>query len=176
MDTKRYRVVLLTGDGRGKTTSAWGLVLRAVGHDQRVCVVQFMKSLQDTGEVNVLKRLPAVEVHVCGLGFVPKNDLPAFAAHRRAAEDGLQVARRMLRDDTIGMVVLDEVCGALTCGLLSEDDVLSALDQAHDGLIIVLTGRGATPGLQARADTVSRIECVKHGLDTGWKAQPGVER
>ena len=171
----RIRVVLLTGDGRGKTTSALGLVLRAAGHGLRVCVIQFMKSRRDTGETVALGRFPEVELLTCGLGFVPGPSSPAYAEHRTAAAAGLRLARERLADPRVGMVVLDEICGAVARGLLSDADVLAALGEAHDEAIVVLTGRDATPALMERADTVSRIECVKHGHRTGWPAQRGVE-
>ena len=175
MNDKPNRMVLLTGDGKGKTTSALGMVLRAAGHGLRVFVVQFMKCRQDTGEVLALRRFPEVEVRPCGLGFVPKPHSPAFPKHRAAAEEALRLAAERMADPALGMMVLDEVCGAIRAGLLREADVLAALDRAHPGLILVLTGRGATPALIERADTVSRIESVKHGLDSGWQAQKGVE-
>ncbi len=165
----------MTGDGRGKTTSALGLVLRAVGHGQRVAVVQFMKQREDTGEVRALRTLPGVEVHVCGAGFVREREGAAFGTHVQAAREGLALAARLLGDAAFGMVVLDEVCGAVAAGLLSAAEVVGAVAGAAPGVTVVMTGRDAAPELVELADTVSRIVCVKHGYDRGWPAQEGVE-
>ena len=149
--------------------------MRALGHERRVGLVQFIKACPDSGEIKALRRLSNIEIRICGMGFVPPPDSPGFEAHRRAAEAGLREARNQLGDPAFDMVVLDEICGAVALGLLAEADVLEALDRARPGLVVVLTGRNATPGLVARADTVSRIENVRHALDKGRKAQVGVE-
>ena len=171
----KNRTVLITGDGKGKTTSALGMVLRAVGHGQRVCVVQFIKSRRDTGESRALALLAGVEAHVCGEGLVLPDKGPSADDHRAAAEAGLALAAQKLADPSFGMVVLDEVCGAVALGLLSAQEVLAALKRAAPGTVIVLTGRDACRELVAAADTVSRVESVKHGMDEGWPAQKGVE-
>lgn len=173
---KKNRIIVITGDGKGKTTSALGMVVRAVGHGLRACVIQFVKDRRDTGEVRALALLPGVELHVCGDGFVlPSDDGPACENHRRAAEAGLALARRKLADPSYGLIALDEICGAVALGLLGAATVCETITTASPGSVIVLTGRGAPPELVAVADTVSRIECVKHGYDAGCPAQPGVE-
>jgi len=171
----KNRIVLITGDGKGKTTAALGMVLRALGHGQRVCLVQFVKARADTGEVRALRWLEGVETHVCGAGFVFSGAGAADARHRRAAEEGLALAAEKLRDTAYRMVVLDEVCGAVALGLVGVRAVLEAVQGAAPGKVIVLTGRDAVPELIAAADTVSRVVCVKHGMCAGWPAQPGVE-
>lgn len=169
------RIVLLTGDGKGKTTSALGMVLRAVGHDLPVALIQFLKADATVGELKALSRLPHVEIRQCGRGFVPPPGSPRFAVHQAAAEEGLLQARTCLQSPDLGLVVLDEICGAIACGLLTTAAVLETLRQARPGLIVVLTGRQAAPELVALADTVSQIENVKHGMDAGWPPQAGVE-
>ncbi|HRR33236.1 MAG TPA: cob(I)yrinic acid a,c-diamide adenosyltransferase [Kiritimatiellia bacterium] len=169
------RVILLTGDGKGKTSSALGMVLRAVGHGLRVCVVQFIKRRVDTGEAQALRLLPGVEHLVCGNGFVRERTGEAFEAHARAARDGLARAAERLCDPAYGMVVLDEVCGAVALGLLDVQAVVEALAKAAPGKAVVLTGRDAPPALTALADTVSVVTCVKHAYDHGAPAQRGVE-
>lgn len=166
---------MITGDGKGKTTSSLGMVVRAVGHGQRVCVIQFIKGRRDTGEVRALAQLPGVELHVCGEGFVfPDSDVP-LEAHRRAADAGLALAREKLRDPAFGLVVLDEVCGAVALGLVDAAAVCEAVAAAAPGAAVVLTGRDAPEAFVAMADTVSRIESVKHGYEAGRPARPGVE-
>ncbi|MDD5707471.1 MAG: cob(I)yrinic acid a,c-diamide adenosyltransferase [Kiritimatiellae bacterium] len=168
-------MVLLTGDGKGKTSSALGMVLRAAGNGLCVCLIHFIKQRQDTGETAALRRFPEVEEHFCGRGFVARPSPARLAEHRAAAAAGLALATDKLRAVDVGMVVLDEICGAVALGLIAKDDLLAALRQARPGQIVVLTGRNACPELMALADTVSRIECVKHGIDAGWPAQRGVE-
>lgn len=171
----RNRIVLVTGDGKGKTTSALGMVLRAAGHGQRVCVIQFVKERRDTGELRALALLKEVEAHVCGRGFVLPRGGASLGDHRQAAQDGLSLAAEKLADPAFGMVVLDEVCGAVSLGLLDARSVAELVERASPGKVIVLTGRDACPELVELADTVSRVECVKHGMSAGWPAQKGVE-
>jgi cob(I)alamin adenosyltransferase len=169
------RIILLTGKGKGKTSSALGMVLRAVGHGMRVSVIQFVKS-SNTGEARILKTLPGVEHHICGNGFVsPSDNAEKRAQHCRSAVDGLGLARVRLANPEIHMVVLDEICSTIYLNLLSEKEILDLISSASDGKIIILTGRNASQSLIDIADTVSAIEEVKHGLRQGIAAQPGVE-
>jgi cob(I)alamin adenosyltransferase len=169
------RVIVLTGDGKGKTTSALGMALRAVGHGRQVCVVEFIKRGDDTGEARALGMLPGVERHACGRGFVTVREGTAFEAHARAAREGLALAAGKLRDPSCGTVVLDEVCGAVALGLLTVREVCEAVASASPGKTVILTGRDACPELIALADTVSRVACVKHAYEQGVPAQAGVE-
>ena len=169
------RILISTGDGKGKTTAALGMVLRAYGHGIPAAVVQFVKSDRKTGEFAALQKMGGVEIVVTGLGFVPRPADPRFADHRKAAEEGLRIAAEAARSGRFGLLVLDEVCTAVSLALLTEEAVLAVLRDAAPGSTLVLTGRGATPGLIAAADTVSEIRSVKHGFDHGRKAQKGVE-
>jgi cob(I)alamin adenosyltransferase len=172
---QKNRVVLITGDGKGKTTSALGMVLRAVGNGLRVCVIHFIKSRKDTGEARALALLQGVEAYTCGAGFVLPTGGLVDDAHTRAAQAGLALAAEKLRDPAFGMVVLDEICGAVALGLVGVQEVREALGSAAPDMVIVLTGRNACRELIEMADTVSSVECVKHGMDKGWPAQKGVE-
>lgn len=169
------RILIFTGDGKGKTTAALGMALRAHGHGIPVAVVQFVKSDVKTGEFAALNALPGVEVFVTGRGFVPPKADPGFADHRRAAEEGLRIASEAACSGRYGLVILDEGCYAVARELIAEEFVLRLLREAAPGVTIVLTGRGATERLIAAADTVSEIRCLKHGFDTGRTAQKGVE-
>ncbi len=169
------RILIFTGDGKGKTTAALGMALRAHGHGIPVAIIQFVKSDVKTGEFTALSRLPGVQIFVTGRGFVPPKTDPGFAEHRRAAEEGLRIASEAACSGRYGLVILDEVCYAVARGLVAEAFVLRLLREASPGVIVVMTGRGATKGLIAAADTVSEIRCVKHGFDIGRKAQKGVE-
>lgn len=173
---QQNRIILLTGNGKGKTSSALGMVLRAAGHGLRVSVLQFVKNRSDTGEARALQRLPGVEHLLCGSGFVTPSDTEEKRTlHGRSAAEGLKLARLRLSDPQIHMVVLDEICSAVNLKLLCEQEILDLLASASDGKIIILTGRNAPQALIDIADTVSSIEEVKHGLRQHIPAQPGVE-
>ena len=171
---KTVRVLVITGDGRGKTTSAFGLVLRAVGHGQSVCVVQFIKKECGSGESVALGMLPGVELHICGDGFVFNRDARGCSRHVLCAEAGMKILKQKIKAG-FDMFVLDEICGAVSLGLVSVESVLALMESASENAVFVLTGRDAPPELVERADTVSRIECVKHGCDAGLPARKGVE-
>jgi len=169
------RTLLFTGDGKGKTTAALGMAVRAAGHGQRVLIVQFVKADRTTGELDGCRHLPGVEIVQAGRGFVPPEEAPAFAVHREAAERGLELAAQALDSQPVDLLVLDEVCLAVSRRLLTEEAVLALLRRRTRPTCIVLTGRGATPGLVGQADTVTEMRCVAHGLAQGIGAQPGVE-
>jgi cob(I)alamin adenosyltransferase len=173
------RLVVLTGDGKGKTTAALGMVLRATGHGHRALIVQFIKSdaksEATTGEVIALRQLANAEIVLAGLGFVPPPEHPAYPQHRQAAEAGLELVDRALRERRHALVVLDEVCTAIAKGLLDERATLDVVASAGPGVCIVLTGRGASDGLLAAADTATEMRCLKHALQQRRPADKGVE-
>jgi len=172
----KNRIILLTGQGKGKTSSALGMVLRAVGHQMRVSVLQFIKKTRNTGEARALALLPGVEHLICGNGFVTQQDAADQREdHCEAATEGLRIAKSRLADPNIQMIVLDEICSAIHHHLLDEQEVLDLLTSASNGKIIILTGRHAPQALIDCADTVSTIESTKHGFQQGIDAQPGVE-
>ena len=172
---QRPRILIFTGDGKGKTTAALGMVLRAAGHGMKVAVVQFIKSDATTGELASAAKLETVRIVQVGLGFAPPAAHPDFPRHRAAAEAGLRLAEQILADGETALVVLDEICIAVARGLLAEQAVIDAVAKARPDACVVLTGRGATTGLIELADTVSDIRCIKHGLSFGRAAQRGVE-
>jgi cob(I)alamin adenosyltransferase len=169
------RILIITGDGKGKTTAALGMALRSHGHGIPVAIVQFVKSDVKTGEFTALSKLPGVDFFVTGRGFVPPESNPRFAEHLRAAEEGLRIASEAACSGRYGLVILDEVCYAVARNLIAEEFVLRLLKEKAPGVTVVLTGRGATEGLIAAADTVSEIRSVKHGFDIGRTATKGVE-
>ena len=169
------RILIFTGDGKGKTTAALGMALRASGHDMRTLVLQFCKSDASTGEVAALQASDCIELVQTGLGWVPEPTDPEFRRHRAAAEEGLRRAKDAIASGRYRLVILDEACYAVSRGLIEETAVIEALKAAPSDCCIVLTGRGATPGLIGLADTVTEMRCVKHGHASGRKAQKGVE-
>jgi cob(I)alamin adenosyltransferase len=169
------RILIFTGDGKGKTTAALGMVLRASGHGLRTLVVQFMKKDSRTGEIATGKRLRNVRLVQTGLGFVPPAGSRCFAKHRAAAKRALQLATRSLKTGRLDLVVLDELCTAHKMKLVDEASILRVMSATPANVCLVLTGRGATPKMKARADTVTEMRCIKHGYRQGIRAQKGVE-
>jgi cob(I)alamin adenosyltransferase len=170
------RILIFTGDGKGKTTAALGMALRASGHGMRSCVVQFIKADPTVGEVAAAAATANIEIIQTGRGFMPPARNASLGEHRAAAEEGLRKAAEVIAGRQFAVVILDEICLAVERGLLEERQVAEILAQAPPEMCIVLTGRGATPGLIALADTVTEMGCVKHGLSVGRTAQKGVER
>ncbi len=170
------RILLFTGDGKGKTTAALGMALRAAGHGMRVCIAQFIKRDDSVGEVAAVRDMANIRLLQTGLGFVPERSSPKCADHRRAAEDGLRQAAQAMDSGEFQMLVLDEVCAAIAKGLLEEAAVIELAGRAKPGMIVVLTGREASDKLIALADTATEMRCIKHALQTGRAAEEGVER
>lgn len=169
------RIILFTGNGKGKTTAALGMVLRAAGHGLKVMVVQFVKADPQTGELAACSYLPAVEIVQTGRGFIPDKTSKQFPDHILAASQGLEMAVQALSSGGYGLVVLDEICTAVDKGLLDEIVVIDAVKHASSDTCVVLTGRHATAGLISLADTVTDMQMVKHAFNKGRQAQKGVE-
>lgn len=169
----RKNILICTGDGKGKSTAAFGMALRAVGHRQQVLIVQFLKQDESAGELGPLRQL-GIRIVQTGRGFVPAAESPEFAKHRQAAQDGFKLACRELQGEGYQLVILDEICGAVAKGLLAEADVIAALEQAP-AQNIVLTGRNASAGLIALADTVTEMVPRKHAFEQGIGAREGIE-
>ena len=169
------RLLIFTGDGKGKTTAALGMLLRAAGHGQRAIVIQFIKADTKTGELAACQHLPGVNILQMGRGFIPPKDSPKFAVHRDAAGQALEAAVEAVTSDQFDLIVLDEICVAIAHGLIAEDKVLEMIQSAPQKLCLVLTGRGASQRLIEEADTVTEMKCLKHALNAGVCAQTGVE-
>jgi len=169
------RVIVFTGEGMGKTTAAVGMAIRASGHGMRTYMVQFIKQDKSTGEVLAAKKLSDIEIVQTGLGFLPSETDERFARHKSAAEAGLDKAAEAIASGNYSIVVLDEICFAISRGLIEEQRVIKVIETAGEDACIVLTGRGATAKVIEIADTVTQMQCIKHAMDTGRSAQKGVE-
>ncbi len=169
------RILLFTGEGKGKTTAALGMALRASGHGMRTLILQFIKANSSTGEIAGCAYLPGVEIFQTGLGLVPNEKNPRFAEHRRAAQEGLGLAVEAISSRRYDLIILDEICTAVTKGFLEEASVVEAVRQTPPNICMVMTGRNATQGLISLADTVTEMRLIKHGFTEGWAAQKGVE-
>lgn len=171
--TERGVLLINSGNGKGKSSAAFGLVARALGHGMRVGVVQFIKGRTDTGEEAFFRRQPEVSWHVMGEGFTwETQDRERDVA---AAGAAWAVAQAMLRDEGCGLVVLDELNIALKYGYVESATVIEALLARPFAQHVVVTGRGALPELIAAADTVTEMRPVKHAFEVGLKAMPGME-
>ncbi|MDA8129556.1 MAG: cob(I)yrinic acid a,c-diamide adenosyltransferase [Betaproteobacteria bacterium] len=170
---ERGLLLIVTGNGKGKSTSAFGMVARALGHGMRVGVVQFIKSRTDTGEEAFLGRQPGVEWHVTGDGFT--WDTQNRERDIATAQRGWTIAARMLADPAYQLVVLDELTYLLSYGYLDGDVVLDALAHRPPMQHVVVTGRAAPDALVELADTVSVVADEKHAFRAGVKAQRGVD-
>ena len=170
-----YGLLLVhTGNGKGKSSSAFGMVARALGHGIKVGVVQFIKGAASTGEEAFFRRFPdEVRYHVMGEGFTwETQDRQRDIAKAREA---WSVAAELLADPEIGLVVLDELNIALKYGYLELAPVLADIESRPLLQHVVVTGRGAPDGLIEAADTVTEMALVKHAFKAGVKAQKGVE-
>ena len=170
-----YGLLLVhTGNGKGKSSSAFGMVARALGHGIRVGVVQFIKGAASTGEESFFRRFPdEVRYHVMGEGFTwETQDRQRDIAK---AKEAWNVAAQLLADPEVGLVVLDELNIALKYGYLELDPVLADIESRPLLQHVVVTGRGAPPGLIEAADTVTEMSLVKHAFKAGVKAQKGIE-
>ncbi len=163
-----------TGPGKGKSTAAFGLLLRAVGHGMRVGVVQYVKGAWSTGETVALERFAdLVDRRTMGEGFTwETQDRERDVAAARAA---WEVSRQMMADPRYGLVILDELNIVLRYGYLALDAVLAGLAARRDGLHVLVTGRNAPKDLVEAADLVTEMTLVKHPFQAGIKAQKGIE-
>lgn len=172
-DQEKGLLLVLTGNGKGKSSSAFGMVGRALGHGMKVGVCQFLKSRTDTGEEAFFGKQARCEWHVLGDGFTWETQ--NRAQDIATSERGWAVAQAMLTDASYDLVVLDELTYLLNYGYLDADHVLDTLSARPLMQHVVVTGRAASDTLRDLADTVSDIADVKHAYRDGIKAQPGID-
>ncbi len=171
---ERGVVILLTGNGKGKSSSAFGMVMRSMGYDYRVAVVQFIKGVQLSGEELYLREhLPAEDFYQMGTGFT--WDTQDKTADIEAAKKTWKVAERLLKDESVHLLLLDELTYMLGYKYLDETQVLDAIRNRPANQSVVITGRGGGSALQELADTVSEIKEIKHAYRAGVKARKGVD-
>ncbi len=169
---ERGLLVVITGDGKGKSTSGFGTVCRAVGHGLQAAVVQFIKGSWACGERDLLASL-GVEFHVMATGFTWETQ--DRQADRHAAQQVWQEAKRLLADPQVDLLLLDELTYMVAFDYLDLDEVLTALVQRPATQHVIITGRGCHRALLELADTVSEVKNVKHAFDAGIKAQKGID-
>ncbi len=167
-------LIVHTGPGKGKSTAAFGLAMRALGNGWRVGVVQFIKGAWQTGERSAFQRFgEQLSWHTLGEGFTWETQ--DKARDIAAAGAAWEKAKELMTDETIRLVILDELNIALRYEYLSLSDVLEALRTRRPELTVVVTGRNAKPDLVAAADCVTEMGAIKHHFAAGFKAQAGIE-
>jgi cob(I)alamin adenosyltransferase len=173
-DKDKGLLLVITGNGKGKSSSGFGMIARALGHEMKVGIVQFIKGAFSTGEESFFRRFPnEVEYHVMGDGFT--WDTQNLDQDIASAEAGWEVCKRLLSDPTIDVVLLDELNIVLKMKYLNTDTVLADIAARPTMQHVIVTGRGAPEALIEAADTVSRIDDVKHAFRAGIRAQKGIE-
>ena len=171
---KKGLLIVNTGDGKGKTTAALGLAMRAAGHGLKVCFIQFIKGSWKYGELDAVKKFSdTIDFHVMGKGFTWKSD--DLEKDRAAARDAWGLAQAAMTGDQYQLVVLDEFTYLLMYNMVDLEPVMEALAARPKGLHVVVTGRAAPPALIEAADLVTEMQPVKHPLQAGVKAQKGIE-
>jgi cob(I)alamin adenosyltransferase len=182
-------VILYTGDGKGKTTAALGMALRAAGHGMKILIVQFIKSFKSYGELEFVKSFKSygelkfvknydcgIEIKTMGKGYVKiKGDVHSFEEHVAAARETLEYAREQIQSGKFDIVVLDEINIALDKKLINMKEVADLIRQKPPYLHLVLTGRNAPRKLIQLADLVSEVKEIKHPFKGGIAAQKGIE-
>lgn len=172
-DQEKGLLLVLTGNGKGKSSSAFGMVARALGYGMKVGVAQFIKGRSDTGEEAFFSAQANVEWHVLGEGFTwDTQDRERDIAKAKA---GWEITKKMLQNPDIGLVVLDELTYTLKYGYLDTEQILADIAARPAMQHVVVTGRGAPDALIELADTVSEIMDIKHAYRAGIKAQPGID-
>jgi cob(I)alamin adenosyltransferase len=170
-------VVVITGHGKGKTTSALGIALRAAGHHMRVCIIEFMKGDMYSGEIDGIKRLsPNVELHLTGKGFcgIRGNPYP-FGEHRANAQDAIKLVKEKMLSGNYDILILDEINNALKLELVDLPQVLEIIESKPPLMHLVLTGRDAHPEVIGRAHTVTEMREIKHAYRQGTEPQKGID-
>lgn len=171
---ERGLALLLTGNGKGKTSSAFGMVIRALGYQQKVGIVQFIKGIQECGEANFIqKHCPTVDLYQMGTGFTwNTQDMEADCL---AAEKTWVHAERLLSDEQYDLVVLDELTYMLGYKYLDKDKVITAIENRPVEQSVVVTGRGGGSKLRSIMDTISDVKDVRHAYRDGYKARKGID-
>ncbi|MDH3327826.1 MAG: cob(I)yrinic acid a,c-diamide adenosyltransferase [Desulfobulbaceae bacterium] len=173
-DRNNGLLILFTGNGKGKTTSALGQAFRAIGHGFKVCMIQFIKGNWKYGELDTAKQFAGLmDVHVMGRGFTwASEDMDKDIA---AAREGWDLAKQIISEGKHRLVILDELTYLITYKMIDEQDVLDTLKARPGNMHVVVTGRGASEKLIQAADLVTEMVDVKHPYENGVKAQKGIE-
>lgn len=172
-DKSKGLLVVLTGNGKGKSSSAFGMAARALGHGMRVGVAQFIKGRSDTGEETFFRQQKNIIWHVLGEGFT--WDTQDLTRDLETARRGWTVAQTMLRDESIDLLILDELTYLLKFGWLEISELLADLQSRPPMQHVIITGRAAPDTLCEAADTVTEMRDIRHAFQAGIQAQTGID-
>jgi len=170
-------IVVITGDGKGKTTTALGIAIRACGHNLRTSIIQFMKGDIYAGEWDGIKKMNCqVELISTGKGFCGIQGNPySYKEHRENAQGAIQLADQKMESGQFDILILDEINNALSLHLVDLEQVLEIIRRKPPRMHLVLTGRDAHPQIIELADTASEIKEIKHAYRKGIEPQPGID-
>ena len=169
--------IVYTGKGKGKTTAALGIALRAVGYDKKICMIQFIKGSWHYGEMTSSKRLePEFEMVAIGKGFVGIiDDKSPIEEHKRIANEAIKISNNKIQSGNYDIVILDEVNYAINLNLVKLDDILNLIKSKPDSLDLILTGNYAKDEIIELADLVTEMKEIKHPFQQGKKAKKGID-
>ncbi|MGB9002686.1 MAG: cob(I)yrinic acid a,c-diamide adenosyltransferase [Nitrosotalea sp.] len=170
-------VIVYTGKGKGKTTAALGMALRAIGYDYKVCMIQFIKGSWHYGEMTSSKRLePEFELTAVGKGFVGiMDDKSPIEDHKKVADEALAIAKEKITSEKYNIVILDEINYAVNLGLVKIDDVLKLIQTKPANVNLVLTGNHVRDEIIELADLVTEMREIKHPFKSGIRAKKGID-
>ncbi|MDE1826556.1 MAG: cob(I)yrinic acid a,c-diamide adenosyltransferase [Thaumarchaeota archaeon] len=170
-------VIVYTGKGKGKTTAALGMALRAVGYDYKVCMIQFIKGSWHYGEMTSSKRLePEFELTAVGKGFVGiMDDKSPIEDHKKIADEALAIAQEKIASEKYNIVILDEINYAVNLGLVKIDDVIKLIQTKPANVNVVLTGNHVKDEIIELADLVTEMREIKHPFKSGIRAKKGID-
>ncbi len=170
-------VIVYTGNGKGKTTAALGMALRAVGYNYKICMIQFIKGSWHYGEMTSSSRLePEFELTAIGKGFVGIiDDKSPHEEHEKIAQEALRLSREKIESEKYDIIILDEINYAINLGLIKLEDVLDLIKNKPEKLNLVLTGNHAKKEIIEIADLVTEMREIKHPFKSGIKAKKGID-
>ncbi|HQO08501.1 MAG TPA: cob(I)yrinic acid a,c-diamide adenosyltransferase [Clostridiales bacterium] len=166
-------IIINTGDGKGKSTAAFGTAFRALGHGWKVCVIQFIKSPSEYGEVISAEKFPNLEWYTEGRGFTWNSD--DLEKDKAVSQKGFELAKQKIGSDKYDLIILDEITYLTNYKFIDIEDLLKVLKNKPCRLNIILTGRNADPKLIEIADTVTEMKKIRHCFDKEIKAKKGIE-
>ena len=170
-------VIVYTGNGKGKTTAALGLAMRAIGYEHKVCMLQFIKGSWHYGEMDSSKKLePNFELIAIGKGFVGiLDDNSPREEHEKYAAEALRICREKINSGNYNVVILDEVNYAINLGLIDVQEIIKIIKEKPSNLDLVLTGRDVKEEIVELADLVTEMKEIKHPFKSGIKAKKGID-
>jgi len=175
--SKNGLTIVYTGSGKGKTTAALGIVLRAIGYSKKVCMIQFIKGSWHYGEMHSSKRLePEFELVAIGKGFVGIiDDKSPKEEHERIAREAMSICKEKVKSGSYDIIILDEINYAVNLGLVKINDVLEIIQSKPKEVDLILTGNYAKPEIVEMADLVTEMKEIKHPFKKGIKARKGID-